>query len=487
MLADRLSERPRVRYARCVDTPLEGEANAFYAFFVLEEKIASVHRRFNLNLPGLAHRPERYSSQIILTTYSVSGERIRAETERILCTGEDPRVVSDGDRAFVLCRVFDSQGTSCAPYKLLILPDEIERDIVPPPMLEAGKNWQPFLRDGRLFAVHGFAPLTVVEIAEDGQVRLVYRKATEFWLPALHDRYTMVRGGSNAMASGNEVIGFGHLTRCRDDHRPFVWVLGPSRQMTLSLPSSFLGLRTKGFGIIDPTSLFSFEGRLHLGLCCSEREWFYGQRFLNLLVGLPCSDAQSLCSGAHVGLFGALEDHALAGLPASRTFIPRDMPHQVPVREAYGGVETLGMGEAGYLLHGPYEPIDEEGSYQATLTYIASPAQAGQPAGRFELSCYREGHVDTLGAVPLAGTEGEAVTVALAFSTHGRTGWLLETRVFAEEGARLNALNIRVIREDDQCTPCDLHSSSAKDGAGLQIDLCGSPEIAEEEAPMPAP
>jgi hypothetical protein len=447
MLADRLAEGPRIRYASCADTPLEGEANAFYAFFVLGENLASVHRRFNLDLPGLAHRPDRYSSQIILTTYSASAERVLAETERVLCTGEDPRVVSDSHRAFILCRVFDSQGTSRAPYKLFVLPDEAELDIVPPPMLEAGKNWQPFLRDGRLFAVHSFAPLRVVEIAEDGQVRLIHSKATEFWLPAPHDRYTMVRGGSNAMASGNEVIGFGHLTRCRDDHRPFVWALGPSMQMALWFPSSFLGLRTKGFGIIDPTSLFLFEGRLHLGLCCSEREWFYGQRFLNLLVELPCSDVQSLCGGVHTGLFGALEDSALTGLPASRTYIATDMPHQVPVREADGGVETLG--HAGCLLHGPYEPIDEEGSYKATLTYMASPAQPGQPAGRFEVSCYRHGQVDTLGAVPLSGTEGRAVTVPLVFSTASRTGWLLETRVFAEEGARLNALSVRVIREED--------------------------------------
>ena len=59
----------------------------------------------------------------------------------------------------------------------------------------------------------------------------------------------------------------------------------------------------------------------------------------------------------------------------------------------------------------------------------------------------------------------------IALSTHGRTGCLLETRVFAEEGARLNALNIRVIRVDSQIEQRDLHSSSPNDGATLQMRI----------------
>jgi hypothetical protein len=359
----------------------------------------------------------------------------------VLFSGEDPRVVSDGQRAFILCRTFDASGQSPAEYKLAILPEEVERDIVPPPLLKGGKNWQPFLRNGRLFAVWSFAPLTVVEITHQGLMHVIHQCATEFWLPAAHDRYTMLRGGSNAVVAGDTVIGLGHLTRCRDDHRPFCWVLDPSMQMTLSFSSTFFGLRAKGFNIVDPTSLFMFGDRLHLGLCCSEREWFYGQRFLNLLVELPCSDVAALSGPSCAEMFVELAGSCLETLPCSRTFIPGDLPHQIARRQVDGGVES--EHEAGCLVYGPYEAIECDGAQVAALTYRASSG-CHRSAGRFEVSCSRDGRDDVLAAVDLGGTSGRIATVELPFCTSGRLGWLLETRVFAE-GHGLNILSIRII------------------------------------------
>jgi hypothetical protein len=429
---------------RCVDAALEGEVDAFYAFFVLDGRIMSVHRRFNLDHPGCSHTRERYRSGIVLTTYAGSGAGMRPDSERVLFSGEDPRVVSDGSRAFILCRTFDASRQSPAEYRLAILPDGVKREIVPPPMLKGGKNWQPFLRDGRLFAVCAFAPMTVVEITEQGQIHVVDRRATELWLPAPHDRYTMLRGGSNAMVAGDSVIGLGHLTRCRDDHRPFCWVLDPSMQITLSFSSAFFGLRAKGFNIVDPTSLFMSGDRLNLGLCCSEREWFYGQRFLNLLVELPCSDVSALSRTGSAEMFVELDEPCLAALPGSRTFIPRDLPHQIARREVDGGVQS--QDEPGCLVYGPYETIESDGMHVAALTYRASWGRHQSPAGRFEVSCCRDGCEDVLAAVDLGGTSGRIVTAEIPFCTSGRLGWLLETRVFAE-GQGLNVLNIRIIQE----------------------------------------
>ena len=443
MAREGMREPARVRYLRCVDAPLEGEVDAFYAFFVLDGRIMSVHRRFNLDLPGCSHTRERYRSSIVLTTYAASDAGLRPDNERVLFSGEDPRVVSDGRRAFILCRTFDASGQSPAEYRLAILPDGVEREIVPPPPLKGGKNWQPFLRDGRLFAVWSFAPLTVVEITDQGQMHVAHQRATELWLPAAHDRYTMLRGGSNAMVAGDTVVGLGHLTRCRDDHRPFCWVLDSSMQMTLSFSSAFFGLRAKGFNIVDPTSLFMFGDRLHLGLCCSEREWFYGQRFLNMLVELPCSDVGAL-SGPHCAeMFVELAGSSLAALPRSRTFIPGDLPHQIGRRQVDGGVES--EHEAGCLVYGPYEAIECDGAQVAALTYRAS-SDRHRSAGRFEVSCCRDGRDDVLAAVDLGGTSGRIATVELPFHTSGHLGWLLETRVFAD-GRGLNVLNIRIMGE----------------------------------------
>jgi hypothetical protein len=53
----------------------------------------------NLDLTGLAHLPDRCSSQIILTTYSASGERIHAETKRVArLNALNIRVIREGDQ-----------------------------------------------------------------------------------------------------------------------------------------------------------------------------------------------------------------------------------------------------------------------------------------------------------------------------------------------------------------------------------------------------
>ena len=65
-------------------------------------------------------------------------------------------------------------------------------------------------------------------------------------------------------------------------------------QIAITVPDAFFGLRKKGFNIIDPTSLFGHEGKIYLGLCASEREWFHRQRFLNLLVALPLAEFTDL-------------------------------------------------------------------------------------------------------------------------------------------------------------------------------------------------
>jgi hypothetical protein len=437
----RAGNRPRIVYMQCEEAQLEGEANAFFAFFALHDKLMSVHRRFNLDLPGLASH--RYRSDIILTEYVVSDHRFHPCSERTLCTGEDPRVVSDGERAFVVCRgglTEDADGAET--YKIVALPAAVETRIVPPHGFKLGKNWQPFLKDGRLFAVQNFAPLTILELARDGRAEVVHQKPTQYWIPAPHDNFTMVRGGSNAVSIGDSLLGLGHLTIARNDHRPFFWVLDRSFDLSLIVPHSFLGLRARGFNIVDPTSLFHFRGRIYLGLSASEREWFYSQRFLNLLVDLPHFDFRSLTALEDNPVFADLGQHELHALPASRTFIPITMPHQVPSELGGGGV--VSQGQSGCLLYGPYEPVDKVGTYVAMLLY-ACPGGSDMRAGHFEIGFFKDGNADTAVGTKLRGTDGRPETATLTFTTNGRVGSLLETRVLVAQGVNLNALSIRVI------------------------------------------
>ena len=436
----------RIRFLRQDDVPLGSQADAFYSFFQLQGEVWSVHRRFNLDPPSLAHSEERYRSLIVLTRYRRLDDGLHPHAERILGAGEDPRVVSDGTQAYVLSRIYRREGQGTAEYRLFLLPAGREHDIVVPPGLKVGKNWQPFIKEGRLFAVHGFSPLTILELRPDGEAHVVHQQETAFGLPAPHDGFTMVRGGSNGLVCGDSVVGLGHLTVTRDDHRPFVWVLDAAARLTLSIPATFFALRSKGFNIVDPTSLLIIDGELHLGLCASEREWFFGQRFLNLLIRLPCSEPRELAGADSRGLFDARGDLALSGVAMSRTFIPRDLPHQLERRSVQDGVES--QGQAGCLLHGPYLPIESSGRFLATLAYRTGEQDpASKEIGRFEVCAYRDGKVDVLAGRSLSGTAGAPGGICLEFTTDAHLGWLLETRVFAAERTRLTVLSIRVLEE----------------------------------------
>ena len=83
--------------------PINGMADAFFSFFVLDEKIYSVHRRFNLDIPRMSHTEELYSSVIILSEYCENDGSLEKLREEHLTQGEDPRVVSDGKQAFIVC------------------------------------------------------------------------------------------------------------------------------------------------------------------------------------------------------------------------------------------------------------------------------------------------------------------------------------------------------------------------------------------------
>ena len=355
--------------------------------------------------------------------------------------------MSDGERAFVICRGgLHERRDGQDHYKVVSLPDAVETRITMPHGLKVGKNWQPFLRDGRLYAIHGFAPLTVFEIGTDGVAKVTGRKETELILPARHDRFTIARGGSNAVTEGDHVIGLGHFTTDRHIHWPFFWSLDPSLQIGITVPGLFFGLRKKGFNIIDPTSLFRHDGKIFLGLCASERDWFYGQRFLNLLVELPISDFGDLLQHKSQWLFAGIKDKRVSDLPETKTYVPPQMLHQIPAETVNGGIKNVGS--RGCLVHGPYEPIEVAGRFRATLTYSCNGRSEKAVSGHFDVSCFKDGNVDVLARSELRGIKGQVHSAAIDFSTEGYVGGLLETRVFVEKRAEINAYSIRITEAD---------------------------------------
>lgn len=101
---------------------------------------------------------------------------------------------------------------------------------------------------------------------------------------APHDRYTIYRGGSNALQHGEVVHGTGHITHAPHHHVPFLWTLnGRFSHRVLDVPSL-----AEQFGVVDPTSLWhDASGRRWLSLGCSERDWFHAQRFATYIMEAP--------------------------------------------------------------------------------------------------------------------------------------------------------------------------------------------------------
>lgn len=424
-------------------------ADAFASFFFLDDRLYSVHRRFNLNLPDTALEKSTYTSEIVLSDYERAGDVFRRRSERLLCLGEDPRVVSDGRHAYIVCRGGLHEAPDGGEFcKLVVLPEKREVPIRLPDGLATGKNWQPFLKDGKLFVIHGFAPLTIMEIDKTGRAEICHRRQTELWLPASHDGYTMLRGGSNGLTIGDNVVGLGHITIKPNDHRPFLWLLDRSSTVRVVLPVDFIGLREKGFNIVDPTSLALFDGKLFLGLTASEREWFYGQRFLNILVEIPLSGRDLMDSLENGSFFAELGEVDLSALRTTRTFPPSELPRHDAAESSPNGVRC--QGTEGCLLYGPYERVECAGTFVAELTYSRAAADTGMsdpatvPKSRFEVCFHKDGETTAVASCHLLDTEGRPGKVNLPFETGAHIGWLLETRVFAGKDDAISVFNIRV-------------------------------------------
>ena len=59
----------RIRFLRQDNVTLGSQADAFCSFFQLKGEVWSVHRRFALDPPSLAHSEQRYRSLIVLSHY----------------------------------------------------------------------------------------------------------------------------------------------------------------------------------------------------------------------------------------------------------------------------------------------------------------------------------------------------------------------------------------------------------------------------------
>ncbi len=427
--------------------PINGMADAFYSFFVLDERIYSVHRRFNLDIPRMSHTAELYSSVIILSEYSDKDGNLEKLSEEQLTHGEDPRVVSCGINAFIVCfsGSYKTSGNTSS-IKVIQLPSRLEYQANLPDNLKPGKNWQPFIKEGILHVIHGFSPFIILKFDGSGAAHIEHYCETELGIPAPHDGYTMFRGGSNGLTLKSGVVGAGHLTTSRHEHRPFIWGISESKRLRVIIPTKTSGFREKGFNVIDPTSLFLWKEKLYFGICASEREWFFGQRFWNLLIQIPAAPITQ--STAPLEQAAKLIENSLSSIgarsdiPASITIIPEQLHSDYPLSRTTDGI---GSSDAeGCLAYGPYLKIKHERHYVAIVAYSCEHPYGTEEVGVFDISISLEGAVETLAEYRLHGTDRKLSEFEITFSTVGKIGYSLETRIFVNKESSLEIYDIRL-------------------------------------------
>ncbi|WP_157862123.1 hypothetical protein [Methylobacterium sp. Leaf361] len=221
---------------------------------------------------------EGYLSRIILTEWSEQSFGLMRLVEIDLGSGNDPRIVTVGGRPIVLYRGALHDQTQYYLYDMetrKTLAIQIEDD-----WFEYGKNWIPFDADGMIGAVHSFAPFRILQIdPNNGKGRIVAENRNSFNPKAAHDNFNIFRGGSNALKMGNKLLGFGHATFNPWRHHPFLWEMSDDKVLITSASVDFDAIYCRGFGIIDPTSLFyGSDERIVLGICGSERDWFFDRK-----------------------------------------------------------------------------------------------------------------------------------------------------------------------------------------------------------------
>jgi len=399
-------------------------ADCFYSFFWVDDTLFSVHRRHRIFSMDRWPKTENENvSQIILTAYKHKDFR-QVEYEECLTTGNDPRAVSDGKSTYIICEgaVYEKDR-----YKLISFPDKKIKPLQLGKNTQYGKNWQPYLKEGKLYVVSSIAPFMVYAVnLETAVVSFVEEKAIDFTIKAPHDHYAMLRGGSNAIFTNNSLYGWGHATTDPFTHIPYTW-----HYQNDVVNISFLHLHSffnaKGYSIVDTCSFFEWDkDTFALSLSCSQREWFHSQWFVNALVLFRKED---------------LFEHTFNPIKGNINQKPM-LFHATQLDTLIESTIQIGgrnnQAKQGCLVCGPSKAIDTNVGWKVNLHY-ASINKSTTRVGKYDLYLTIDGVDKQLAEMSLYGTEGETVKVSLSFDKIIADTVLIQTRVFAKKRKDITA------------------------------------------------
>lgn len=410
--------------------------NCFYAFFIINEDLYSVHRRHKLfSYDNWPQNKSENLSQIVLTKYIDKNiQNIQnIHSEVVLCNGNDPRVVSDGKVAYILIEgaLYEDDR-----YTLIIFPSMKRVKVISKIDSDFGKNWQPLIDNNELYIVNSISPFKVNKLDTlSGMLTQQYVKNIDFQLNATHDNYSILRGGSNALVANDIYIGWGHATVKSYQHIPYLWKLNNSG-VSINFVNIYSFFLENGYGIVDPSAFFEWDvNSFALSVSCSQRDWFHPQWFLN---GLIIIDKKELLESQPLEL-------KLDNIHKSIIFHVNDL--DCLMESFYDNGGRSNNEQEGCLVCGPSKEIQIDKKWLVELCYT-SPHKEDELVGDFDILLNIEGVDQHAASRQIFGTNNKSIRVALEFnivSEHKKA--LIQTRVFAIKNKNLTSYFFELIDE----------------------------------------
>jgi len=415
----------------------------FYSFCQIGDKFISLHGEMNIETFHKRRVKNSLVAKLFKCEYKISDIGLIQISKEFIGLGADPRMVSDGKNAYAYVVGYGEAKHPAFLYKEKddsLYPIKAEFDF------DWGKNWQPFLKEGRLYIVHELAPFSVYEInIETYQLKRICELNSDFNLPAHYTNHSMFRGGANAITENDVVYGLGRASAQPYKHLPFWWSSYKNEAPQIQFTDFFNRISDKGFGIIDPTSFFKKDENIYLGLACSETTWFHGQQFLNVLLVVDVENKYKNLPTLE-NLLSEYENSYENKLPNLKNHIFHcdRMQHDIPFSYEYGIKST---GKQGTLVYGPYIEIKDDLCIKIELSYLTLEKE-GRIAGVFDVCLSKEneeGKIEQLKITEcdLKTTNSEIATSTLFFDTREYQGYKVEFRVMVNKSYELNAFHIR--------------------------------------------
>jgi len=439
----------KVMVADSYFAPYHSYFNTFYTYCQLNGKFISLHCEINIQSFHDIRPPDFAIPHLYKSEYEVTPIGLKCVSKKHVGAGADPRIVSDGKNAYAYLVGYGKKGH---PAFLYIEKNDSIHPLKAPKGFQWGKNWQPFLKNNRLYIVHELTPYSIYEInLNTYTLEQRHYVSEDYDLAAHHTNHTMFRGGGNAICDGDFVLGVGRASAQPYRHSPFLWSSYQNNAPIIQFISFFNQLTKKGFYIQDPTCFFKSGNNYYIGLACSETSWFDGQQFLNLLIVFDIDEKYPELPSFE-SVLSQFENYFNNGKInlGKHMFHCDRMQHDIPCKFEYGVMST---GTPGYLIYGPYVLIKESMQLSVELTYLTLQ-DTGVQAGEFDICLSKErrnGKVESIeiGKCDLETTNKDIRKAVLNFDTRKYIGYKVEFRVNVKKNIELNAFHIRTKKISD--------------------------------------